>query len=548
MAPVCEATAPSQVEAKSSPNASTWTRLWRWLPALLAIPVAVVYVLYVLAPATGTVHDDGIYLATAKSLAEGKGYRIQSLPSELPQTKYPILFPALLAVIWKTTGAGVAVPWIFKLIPVICVLGVAVALWNSGPRFGLSAVGARWAALAWAASPVVITHGTLALPDTLFALCCLGAILLLERAGQADGRGIRDSIFAGALTAASLLIRSIGVTLVPLVAYLCWRRKWRQAAAFLITAGVLVTPWVVHQSGQPFSTDFVERYYTKLSYAEGNLLALRNLSEMGQVLFYNAAHQLVSLGAMMGLGPDPCGYLMGFLLALLALAGLCRGAVQGARLHAAWTILYLGALCVWVWPPYRYLIPVLPLLLLFAASPIEQMIRARRAPAFFTCVLLGVSTIMTSWTDLRLGKETRQNGWPSAGPGMVESWTDHQAAFAWIRKHTSPDDIVGANLDPMVFLNTGRKSIRLTNYNQFDLFYSTDPKIKPLGDSEQFRQHLLRHRIAYVLLTPMPAFRESAALRINLAELLQRYPGALQPVPGFSRPGYAIYQVRWDLL
>lgn len=53
------------------------------------------------APAVGIYHDDGIYMVTAKALAEGKGYQIISLPEELPQTKYPILFPAVLAVAWK---------------------------------------------------------------------------------------------------------------------------------------------------------------------------------------------------------------------------------------------------------------------------------------------------------------------------------------------------------------------------------------------------------------------------------------------------------------
>src|SRR5260370_30333334 len=53
------------------------------------------------APAMGMFHDDGIYAVTAKALATGRGYRIVSLPTEIAQTKYPILFPALLAVVWK---------------------------------------------------------------------------------------------------------------------------------------------------------------------------------------------------------------------------------------------------------------------------------------------------------------------------------------------------------------------------------------------------------------------------------------------------------------
>src|SRR5207244_9922348 len=46
-------------------------------------------------------HDDSLYISTAHSLAEGHGYRLESVPGSPWETKYPILFPALLAVLWK---------------------------------------------------------------------------------------------------------------------------------------------------------------------------------------------------------------------------------------------------------------------------------------------------------------------------------------------------------------------------------------------------------------------------------------------------------------
>ena len=49
----------------------------------------------------GVYHDDGIYVITAKALAQGAGYRLINLPNSPLQTKYPILYPALLAIIWK---------------------------------------------------------------------------------------------------------------------------------------------------------------------------------------------------------------------------------------------------------------------------------------------------------------------------------------------------------------------------------------------------------------------------------------------------------------
>ncbi len=48
-------------------------------------------------PHLGFYHDDSIYWVSARSLATGDGYRIESLPGEPYQTKYPPLYPALLA-------------------------------------------------------------------------------------------------------------------------------------------------------------------------------------------------------------------------------------------------------------------------------------------------------------------------------------------------------------------------------------------------------------------------------------------------------------------
>src|SRR5438094_8656895 len=52
-------------------------------------------------PLIGGMSDDGTYMVCAKSLAEGTGYRIVSLPSQPFQTKYPPLFPWVLSFIWR---------------------------------------------------------------------------------------------------------------------------------------------------------------------------------------------------------------------------------------------------------------------------------------------------------------------------------------------------------------------------------------------------------------------------------------------------------------
>src|SRR5260370_37240054 len=52
-------------------------------------------------PHLGYYHDDSLYFVSGKSLAAGNGYGISSLPGEPYQTKYPPLYSALLAIVWK---------------------------------------------------------------------------------------------------------------------------------------------------------------------------------------------------------------------------------------------------------------------------------------------------------------------------------------------------------------------------------------------------------------------------------------------------------------
>ncbi len=51
-------------------------------------------------PQFGQAHDDAIYYIASKSLAEGHGYRISSLPQTPYETKYPPLLPWLLSIAW----------------------------------------------------------------------------------------------------------------------------------------------------------------------------------------------------------------------------------------------------------------------------------------------------------------------------------------------------------------------------------------------------------------------------------------------------------------
>jgi hypothetical protein len=78
-------------------------------------------------PQFSNLHDDGLYLVSAKSLADGSGYRIESLPDAPAQTKYPPLYPWFLSWVWRLSPSypdnlRLATLFSWILIPVLLVL------------------------------------------------------------------------------------------------------------------------------------------------------------------------------------------------------------------------------------------------------------------------------------------------------------------------------------------------------------------------------------------------------------------------------------------
>src|SRR5580704_9575049 len=69
--------------------------------ALFAIAVAAIHPTEFF----GLSEDDSIYLSSARALANGHGYLLESVPGSPPATKYPVLFSWLLSWTWRWHSA-----------------------------------------------------------------------------------------------------------------------------------------------------------------------------------------------------------------------------------------------------------------------------------------------------------------------------------------------------------------------------------------------------------------------------------------------------------
>src|SRR5713226_2532896 len=98
----------------------------RALPWFGLFCILIVYAICVtrLKPANffGRSEDDSIYFSSAQALAEGRGYILPSVPGTPPATKYPVLYPWILSLVWRlhpsfpaNLSGAVAVSVIFGL-------------------------------------------------------------------------------------------------------------------------------------------------------------------------------------------------------------------------------------------------------------------------------------------------------------------------------------------------------------------------------------------------------------------------------------------------
>ena len=214
-------------------------------------------------PHLGYFHDDGLYLLGARSLAEGAGYRIPSLPTKPYQTKYPPMYPWLLSLVWRLAPVfpanlpmALAVTWVW--LPVLLLLaGLFFRDLGFGRRHILLLV------VILALNPVLAFVSMNLMADVMFAALVTATLVVagwLERPGS----HFSIALAAGLLASAAYLTKTAALPLLFIVpAVLLIRRRIGPACLFLCTAlpaAIAWTAWsLIHRSS---AVDSVTLYYT----------------------------------------------------------------------------------------------------------------------------------------------------------------------------------------------------------------------------------------------------------------------------------------------
>ena len=216
-----------------------------WIAAaLLAAIVASASLLSVRPGVLGLFHDDGLYAATAKSLASGTGYRLVDLPGSPAETKYPIVYPFILSLLWRVSPTFPGNIMLLKGLNVVtsfAIMLVACALFRR--ETGRLGIGALLYVVLVGTSSTLIRFTDFTVSDLLFELLVMSALLLHD---QPTHDRSSWNVWGGAVVVSlGLLTRELGASLV--VAGLAWAvltRTQREAAIYAVIVVVLVSPWL----------------------------------------------------------------------------------------------------------------------------------------------------------------------------------------------------------------------------------------------------------------------------------------------------------------
>lgn len=450
-------------------------------------------------PHFGWIHDDGIYLVTAKALAEGQGYRIASFPGAPYQTKYPPLYPAVLALIWRWKPHF---PENLSWCLLLSWLGLAVFLaivYRVFRRFEFSETKSAALTAAVGLTPPIAYYGTTVMPDLWFCAMLLAGLLWAER-GKAAAAGLACGL--------AFLMKTMALPVLGSATLLyLWRRQRRNAVIFFAGAAPFMVGWFLWVHAHAIATtDLTALYYTDYlryhfqtgAWNHEATVLWKNLGvffgEFGSLLIFN-------------LSSTSLGVHLARLLTAAAIAGVARLAAKGLFLqYVAFGAAFVIQLLLWTFPPSeRFLFVIYPLLVAGLYRELSRLVtliaRTLRESAAPSRIVAGGFLVGLLWMGGMLvfaNGRTLFRDFPATNRESRGWRASCMLDFRWMMENLPYGARVLANYDPVLYLHTGHQSSRLTINPLW--FYLDDSRWirRSIGSAAEFAH---QHQMAFLYVT-----------------------------------------------
>ncbi len=485
----------------------------------------------------GYFHDDTLYFSAAKALAEGRGLILPSVPGSPALTKYPPLYPWLLAGAWRLSPQFPenvsAALWLSAAFAAALAAGWFYLLQDlgAGPleAWVLAAMGAFHPFMQWLSGAV--------LSDVPFLALAVWTAL-------AAGRGWWAAATAGAV--AAVLMRSMGVAVVAgVAAAFLYARQWRRAAAFGGLGGAAIAAGFWWQAARLVPIEGLAGYRQTMifytSYTGFWRLSVPDAKALGSMLALNLEEILKSPAAV-GLPLASLGW-SGVVWALAA--GMWYGAARLGRQRGwpaiHWILLFYSGLTLgWNYPlANRFLAGFLPLFLLGGWREAGRLARALRPKrlALAALAVAGVPLLLDASYSYLVALPAQQ---AAGGAQRRELALEKAEVWRWIREQAGREDRFVAYEDALLWLHTGRQALRPLAFPSQAYYRDTPetlaPDLQKLTDTaRQIRARFWVHSADDYQLEP-----GAEAIERRTSELLRHFPVVFRSSGGRVR----VHEVR----
>jgi hypothetical protein len=397
----------------------------RLVLAAIVIVVAIFYVA-TLKPGHVFVNDDfAAYIMHARNLVEGHSYSdIRYIPNPdamwlSPTSGYPPIYPMILAPVYRIFGLDLRA---FKIATVLCFIGfLAVYAELTRKEIGWSGCAALLLLLGF--NPVFWGQCDFILSEFPYLLFSFAALLVIKRIYARLGRhqvDIRDALLVSGLIYCAYGTRTIGIALVfALIAMDLWKFRW--PSRFLLCVIALVGVFIGAQTLLLTSP----RGYVSAFHFSLRTIAM-NTVYYGKTLSYvwaNGFSKQVQIG---------------FALMFTALAGwgFAKSLWRDHGVKEFYLLGYVAVLLMWNSEiGLRGLLPILPLYLFYGMREWVRLFETARLPVRLTAVGAVVGLAAVSYA----GEIAHERSLPAA-PNVADASAAEM--FAFVREHTSPDDVL----------------------------------------------------------------------------------------------------------
>jgi hypothetical protein len=396
--------------------------------------------------------------------------------------------------------------------------------------------------------PGVVSFADYTMSDTLFLAVVVLGFSVSESVRDTDAWG--QALLTAAVCGLAVATRMVGMALAAALVIDTVLRKLPRRAGLGALAAIATTggwyAWTLINRGaagpilayyEAYETSALGHLFSdprlSLNIVAGNLLMAR---DSGQFVFGPAFTLWPAFAVLIALG----------------IPTVLRAGHRSAVLFAA---CYCPIVLVHPFAPHRYLVPLVPVLLLLLLAGTNRCHRWLAGPR----VSLGFRTtgqVLITLTVLGLlgGNLARYRfrltpmasgdvrGW--YGQDMGYSWAGFEETFDWIRRNTDPGERLGTIFDPMYYLYTGRQGVRPWIHQPETYFYPYAHATPAVGDPSTVAAELGRLGITYLVLDPPQGYAEGDAA-IGLMRAIIRLPSVNGTLVFASRDGrHEVYRLQ----